>query len=67
MKNNVINLKQDEVTPDDLITISSFAQKYKMSKSHIYDLINRGLIKRHKWGYFKISEKEACKAVNKVG
>ncbi len=66
MKNNVINFIKETI-PDDLITISNFAKKYGTSKSYLYKLINKGVIKLYKYGYFKISERQARIAANKVG
>lgn len=65
MKNNVISFEK-ELIPDDLIVISSYAKKYGTSKSFIYKLIAKGKIKRHKYGYFKISEKEANKVIKEL-
>ncbi len=65
MKNNVISFEK-ELIPDDLIVISSFAKQYGTSKSYIYKLIKKGKIKLYKYGYFKISEKEAHQAIKEL-
>lgn len=62
--NNVINFKESKVElPDDLITFAGFADKHGTSKSYLYKLYYAGKIKRHKKGYWKISEKETLKAM----
>lgn len=68
MLNNVISFNNSiSQIPDDLITISNFAKKYGTSKSYIYKLLYGRKIKRYKFGYLKISEKETIKALNKAG
>ena len=59
---NVLKFKSREL-PDDLITISNFAEKYGCSKGLIYKLKNKGRIKLYPIGHYKISECETLKAM----
>lgn len=63
---NVISLenrKASITTPDDLMVISQFSKKYGCDKSYIYKLRDKGKLKLHKRGYFKVSEREALLAM----
>lgn len=57
------NVKSSLATPEDLMTISELANKLGCDKSYIYKLRDRGKLKLYKRGYFKVSEKEAIKAM----
>ena len=64
--NNVISLENKKAsiaTPDDLMVISQFSKKYGCDKSYIYKLRDKGKLKLHKRGYFKVSEREALRAM----
>ena len=66
MKNNVVQFKRELIIdklPDDLMTISEFATLHGCSKSLIYKLKNNGRIRLYPIGHFKVSEKEALKAM----
>lgn len=63
--NNVIKFNKD-ATPDDLITIKNFAKKYELSVSFLYKLFYKGKIKRYKRGFWKLSEKEVLKVLEKA-
>ena len=49
--------------PDDLITVSQFADKHGCSKSYLYKLHNLNKIKFFSCGYNKFSESEALRAM----
>lgn len=53
--------------PNDLTTIEDFSKKYKLSKSYIYKLCAKGVLRRFKFGKFKISEKEALRIMAQGG
>lgn len=62
--NNVLKFRQrDYELPDDLISISNFAQKYGCSKSLIYKLKNKGRIRLYPIGHYKISECETLRVL----
>lgn len=65
MKNIVSfeNKKASVTSPDDLMVISEFSKKYGCDKSYIYKLRDRGKLKLHKRGYYKVSEREALLAM----
>ena len=66
MQNNVLKFKREfkiNELPDDLITISNFAEKYGCSKGLIYKLKNKGRIRLYPIGHFKVSEGETLRAM----
>ena len=66
MYNNVLKFKREfkiAELPDDLISISNFAEKYGCSKSLIYKLKNNGKLRLYPIGHYKVSEYEALRAM----
>ncbi len=59
---NIVQINKNE-TPNDLMTFKEFAEKYGLCTSYLYKLFYAGKIKRHKRGYWKISENETLKAM----
>lgn len=67
---NIISLKTEkdnDTLPEDLITFSACAKKHNTSVSFLYKLFYKGVIKRYKRGYWKISESETKKAMDNFG
>lgn len=66
MINKVVQFKRESKInelPDDLISISNFAEKYGCSKALIYKLKNKGRIRLYPIGHYKVSENEALRAM----
>ena len=59
---NIVQINKNE-TSNDLMTFKEFAEKYGLCTSYLYKLFYASKIKRHKRGYWKISEKETLKAM----
>lgn len=60
--NNIVQINKN-ITPNDLMSFAEFAAKYGTSTSYLYKLFYNGKIKRHKRGYWKISESETLRAM----
>lgn len=59
---NVLKFKSKEL-PDDLITVSQFAHKYGCHVTYLYKLRDRGKLRLYRFGYYKLSEREALEAM----